>query len=480
MRRNLFDPYETTGLWGIPGSDLEPQWGVLRFDQQGGLRVDVEWIPQSQASEWLRAASSGTVTVTGGWGIGQPATIPDCLVLPGKGILAPRGAVESRVCLELRAPLAYLGMAEEDPTSVQFSEVSLTATQLSSWCSDLSGFPNSRDFTEVEKPDRWVVYIRYRHPGPILIELPDATLRIGMMFTVNPGGRSASVTESPEIHITLKEPRDWDSLVSEYVLPLRDLLTLATTAPCQIESYTLLRGIVEEQREIDPWDREVHLLHVPATAERPGRDRSIVEMLFSLKDIEERVTDVIQRWLALHRTARFPMSLYFGTRYERNGYIEARFVSVVQAFEALDRRVGHTIADTDDAQGFANRVLQSAADRLSELDIERLTAALVFPGEATLHDRIIALAGEDSAIARLLVLDPPSFARAVVKTRNHLTHGTDSRGVVKDPKQLFKLTEIVDYLLQDRLLHQLGFTIDARLALFRRNWRFKESRLSWW
>jgi hypothetical protein len=474
VARSLFDPYESAGLWTIAGSDLDPQPGTLHFDPQAGPKLSIQWLPKEQFSEWLRTGSWQSVTVTGDAGMGFPVTLEECFVGAGK-------ALQDRACLEVHASRAYLGMKEADPSSTGFCSVTFTATQLSSWCSRyLTGFPDpGTSFLEVEE-DEFVVNIRYRRPDPIVIELPEATVHLGMAYTVAPSGRSAGVKEWPQIHVTSKEPQACDSFLEDYVLPLRDLLTLATTAPCGVENYSFVRPKVGEGDEVDPWERRVDLLHVAPTVDRPIRDRVNVEMLFDLSDVEGRVPDVVKQWLQLHRRARYAMSQYFGTRYARDEYVETRFLSIVQAYEALDRRTGKRPADSKGAEDFGQRVIEAAGDRLSELDIERLTAALVFPQQASLHDRIAGLGNEASYVVRSMVFDSDSLARSVVKTRNYLTHGTDSRWAVRDTKELYQLTEVLDYLFQNRLLAELGFDVEFRSELFRRNWNFREGRRHWW
>jgi hypothetical protein len=406
--------------------------------------------------------------------MGFPITLQECFVSAGK-------ALQERACLDVFSSRAYLGMSEADPSSAGFSSVTFTATQLSSWCnSHLTGFPDPcTSFLEVEA-DEFVVNIRYRRPDPIVIELPEAAVHLGMTYTVSPGGRSAGVKEWPQIYITSKEPQACDSLLEDYVFPLRDLLTLATTAPCGIENYSFMRANAGECEEADPWERQVDLLHAAPAVDRPTRDRVNVEMLFDLSDAQGRVADVVKRWLQLHRQARYAMSQYFGTRYARDEYVETRFLSIVHAYEALDRRIGNRPADTKGAEDFAQRAIEAARNHLSEYDLERLTAALVFPRQASLHDRIAGLGNEASYVVRSMVFDSNSLARSVVKTRNYLTHGTDSRWAVKDTKDLYQLTEVLDYLFQNRLLAELGFDLESRSELFRRNWNFREGRRHWW
>jgi hypothetical protein len=474
VERSLFDSYEAAGLWTIAESALEPQPGTLHFDPEMGLKLSIQWLPKSQASEWLRTGSWKPVVVTGDTGMGYPVTLDACFVDAGK-------ATHDRACLELHASRAYLGMSEADPSSAGFSSVSFTATQLSAWCSrDLTGFPDpGASFLEVQE-DEFVVNFRYRRPDPIVIELPEATVHLGMAYRVSPGGRSAGVEEWPQVYVAVKEPRACDSLLEDYVFPLRDLLTLATTAPCAVGNYSLMRANADDQQDADPWEREVHLLHVAPKVDRPMRDRANVEMLFSLNDVKDRAPDLVKQWLQLHRQARYAMSQYFGTRYACDSYVETRFLSIVHAYEALDRRLSSRHPDTQGAKDFAGRVIAAARDRLTELDLERLTAALVFPRQASLHDRIVGLASEASYVVKSMVFDSESLARSVVKTRNYFTHGTDSCWAVKETGDLHRLTEVIDYLFQNRLLAELGFDMESRSELFRRNWRFREGRLQWW
>src|SRR5665647_2909650 len=142
----MLDPYETTALWTIAGTDLKPQLGVLHYAPDSGLRVDLDWLPQEDASGWLRASSEKTVTVRGDRSMGSPLMLEDCAVVPDKGI-------PGYGCLKIHASIAFLGLDADDPASIQYTGASFTATQLSSWCDDLSGFVHPSESMSVEMTD---------------------------------------------------------------------------------------------------------------------------------------------------------------------------------------------------------------------------------------------------------------------------------------------------------------------------------------
>lgn len=472
MYRSMLDPYESTGLWRIAGTDVKPQLGVLRYDPGSGLRVDLDWLPHQDASDWIRASSERSVTIMGERSMGTPLVLEDCVVVPGKGI-------PGYGCLRVHASIAFLGLDVEDPSSVEYSTVSFTATELSSWCDDLSGFADSADCTGVAG-DWWTETLRWKEPDRIDLALPGAVIHLGLSHTVSPGRRVATITERPGACIEFEEPQTRDSLMQEYVYPLCDLLTLATAAPCHLDSCALVRAAEDGGDDSSELDRRVEVLQVPASLERPARDRIAQEMLFTLADTKDVLADLVPRWLAMHSANRFAMALYFSTRQRSSFYVERRFLSIAQACEAFDQATGSTKRDAGETRGFKQRVLASAS-QLDDEDVARLEVALQHVGRVSFREHILTLMDDESVVTRMTGIHPESFAREVKETRNFWTHGsTDLRWAVKGTKELHALTEVLDYLFQDRLLRELGFGFDQRYDMFKRNFRFSESRFRWW
>lgn len=468
----MLDPYETTALWTIAGTDLKPQLGVLHYAPDSGLRVDLDWLPQEDASGWLRASSEKTVTVRGDRSIGSPLMLEDCAVVPDKGI-------PGYGCLKIHASIAFLGLDADDPASIQYTAASFTATQLSSWCDDLTGFVHPSESMSVED-DKWVATIRWKEPETIDVALPAATAHLGLAHTVSPGGRTGSISERPSIFIEFTEPRTRESVMQEYVHPLCDFYTLAATVACHLRSCTLQRTSEEGGDEASELDRDVEVLHIPASVDLPTRDRIPQEMLFTLADVKGSLASLVPKWLALHSENRFAMALYFSTRRVTSPYVERRFLSIAQACEALDQGIGQTRRDLDETRAFKGRVLEAAAS-LSTDDLARLKAALGHVGRISFREHILSFMDDESVVKRMIGIDPQSFADEVKQTRNFWTHGdTDSRWAIKGTRELHGLTEVLDYLFQDRLLREMGFDFDQRWDMFRRNFRFSNTRFRWW
>jgi hypothetical protein len=427
-------------------------------------------MPDRLGSEWRAAtASSEHVAEARANVIGET---PDGYAMSLQGCLLQSDIREGRgrVRLTLKVFRAFLGVADDHPNEISFSQVYFSVTQLSSWCTGLSGFAKSA-ITHSENHGGFQSSIVYDRPKKISIELPDATLDLAMSLIPAVGTGSASFTESPELVLTPKTSLTVDEVFERFLDPLRNFITLATDAASVLSECTLVLA----DRSGGGKHETAELLYKPYGEAPKGRDLAVVEMLFALPDVREQLSEVLSRWIHLHRRLRPAMLLYFGMRYASFMYVETRFVAIVQACETLDRETRNTLSDGEYA-GFCERVLS----RVDEADRDHLKAILDPRDKPRLRERIRSLTGEDSPVASKTVSDPSSFARSVAATRNYLTHpGSHPPGAVTEVPRIYILGEILEYIFKDRLLQELGLDAAMRLQLFERNLKFTSARLTW-
>jgi hypothetical protein len=467
MSRSRFEVFETTGLWTLADTELEPQLGVFRYDPAEGLRLEMQWMAQEEADKWVRTAGLSSVNVIGKhWG-DWAVSLEGCLVIPGR-------SSSGRACLTLPASRVFVGTGSPTPADLSVDYIVFTAMGLPSFCGHIAGLPRSP--WSIDNEAR-IARLEYRQPESIEARLGPVSFTLHFAYSPGSNNRSASIKEYPEIGFGFEEPVSFEAAERDFVRPLVDLLTLATLRPSETDS---LQFIHPRSEEADHDGDLVDVLWKPRGG-KEERELHEVEMLFTLRDVEKHlgVGQMLSRWLGLYEKAGYSMAAYFGTHYASFQYVETRFLQTVQACEDLDRKTRQTVADLDDFLQYADRVMEAVGDRLSRPDRERLEASLRYRREPTLHDRIMALTGPQSAIARQIVFDPEFFARSVVKTRNYLTHGRESPMAVKDIADQARLTRVLDYLLRDRLLEEIGFDTDTRRELFHRNWRLQESVPSW-
>lgn len=287
--------------------------------------------------------------------------------------------------------------------------------------------------------------------------------------------REFKQTRSAEIIIELKQQRlsiyEW---YLNFLYPLQNFLSLATNRQNSITSisvYSQPESTLNHNREIPA------TLFSSIISQEQTEEKNLKQMLFTLKDIEPHFSLCIQKWLNINDDIKHICDVYFGIKYTNSLYGELRFLSIVQALESYHRIKLENSSDSQDKpnqQIEHKRRLEQIYERVPEQHLEWLKEQLAFSHEISFKNRIKDLCNKFQPIISPLSKNPNKFAAKVRDTRNYYTHYNQSlKSKAAKQNELFRLSQILNFLLQSCLLTELGFTSELCQSLISKDGEYK-------
>ena len=293
---------------------------------------------------------------------------------------------------------------------------------------------------------------------------------------------SVTLTQATRFEFDFPEPVPVKD-VQRHVYSLRNLLTLAVGEAVKVTELFGYR--VPATGEVPPIGGSVEILYRHVENPRAREVSNQRDMLFVLRDMDERFEEHIVRWFERMPELGRVLDLYFSTQHVEFMYLETRFMNYVQAVEGYHRRrLNRPLYDDATFEAHSDAILEHVSGRTRKL----AKKALRFANELSLEDRIRDVLTELGEPGNSVVLagaagtklDATGFANRVATRRNAFAHDLDEGDPGEDddfddggateyephPHELaifmFQLRAIVQALL----LLELGFdsrTIDKKL-----------------
>lgn len=472
----MLEVFEHRGLWWLPERPKRKVAGVLTFSQDAVALELIGWLPRPEPV----ADESGEIELPSGplsrpriLGLssdGKAFTLENCHA-SGFNFSSPGLITESFV------PAMILRGAHYEPDEeVVLDELAIAYTQLDSWVAT-SGF----DLLPPAEDEPMGVDISFREPKHITVEIPAAIIEISFARSLKdaePHRPEVKVQQRSGFLLRFKHATPLKPAL-DYVYQLRNFVSLGVgrpVTPIRITGFVL----PPEDAEPDPFTRLeprklkidlfYRLAHVPDVKElHPA------QMLFSLPDARKRLPTLLLNWFAKQELLRPVFDLYFGAVYNRQAYMEQRFLSLTQAIETYHRR---TSDETELPPADHERRLDEIMSATPEQHREWLQLKLRHSNELWLHRRLDDVLERCPTVVDKLVRRR-SFGHRLAAARNYLTHydpaleGQAARGL-----DLYPLTVQLQALVEMCLLLELGFDCNEIDGFFERARRYEEARLS--
>ena len=449
---------EYSGVWWLPSNPQDTVAGTLTFSNEEGLELTL--IGALGDATPFNSSTDHHELILGISGDGKLITLNGCSVTSLK-IGMPGFARQSYRCHR-----CYVGFHVSEPNELQFSRFDIRYSHLPDWVR-VSGF-TIRPNLEQHKLD-----VFYTLPN----ELEGETSRgkVSLTFTLNTSGdaiEEMSLRQSVSLEVKADKKYPVHELISQFIRPLQNLLSLATTKPNTIlELNVYSKEVSFEKSNGEVVETPIKVFFQQRYFE-PRQGKLLIPdyMLFTLHDIEGDFPSIIERWFQVSADLDSVCDLYFGIQYTPSMYSENRFLNIAQAVESYHRR------------RMKNNVLPKAEHKalkeaiLSQVDAEHrewLKGQLAYSNEPRLEQRIRELTENVYEAVAPLISNKEEFAKKVKDTRNFLTH-YDKRLEDKAAKgsELFWLTRKLSYLLQSCFLMELGLPLEKCAQLLRRNQAF--------
>jgi hypothetical protein len=253
--------------------------------------------------------------------------------------------------------------------------------------------------------------------------------------------------------------RTWFQLTSD----LGHFMTLLIGEPSYIKK---LRLFATPDTAVD--------VFYPSTIRR-GEDLHPLEMCLDFRDVQKTVPMIARNWFESLALLAPVYDLLFGTLFGRDAFVRTKFVNLTQALESLHRRtVGGTYVSAREFDPVKD-VLNAAVPPDVSADLKKkLSDSLEYANEYSLRKRLKELLRglDPSTIEMLKIQDMAGTTDVIVRTRNYLTHFTESQKttIADDIVGLHFMNERLTALLFVLILKRLGIGegAAARGALKRR------------
>jgi len=362
---------------------------------------------------------------------------------------------------------------------LSFSELKFNTDHLADWAA-LSGIV----YTDpAPKGLRWQV--GFGHPEPVAADLADQGI-VKLEYDGRMRGQRGSVelSESPRIFAAVPNVTGHRQLLSQFLDPLRDLLTFATMSPAYLEdvvltspnaTHTLPSGTVH-QVDIDLW----HTLLQPEDRDRVVDRLYPSGMLFTLADWPSDFSSLVRAWLDIRRRHQSSMNLLMGLAYAPPRWEETRVLTLAQALEAYHRTGFNKSAAPLAGRERKARVLKSVKPAISLEDRAWLRSKLDHAEEPSHRERIYECASRIATIIDPMLKDLEGFCGALSKVRHtysHLGAGTSSGESARRDHELGRRAY---WVLVSNYLLDLRFTEEQARSLVVRNRVFQRDLIPEW
>jgi len=195
-----------------------------------------------------------------------------------------------------------------------------------------------------------------------------------------------------------------------------------------------------------------------------SRELHTHEMLFRFSDIESNFATMIRTWYERYELLKPALNIYFSLERRETVYMEQRFLSLVQALEALHRRTNPIGASSTHTTR-----LEEILGAAPEAHREWLKRELAYSHEPSLRRRLTDLLKPFRAIFGN-ERERNRFVSRVVDTRNYLTHYDEaSRRKAVEPSKLWPYMYLLRLLFVLRCLTEIGFDADEARRIVTEN-----------
>lgn len=369
-------------------------------------------------------------------------------------------------------PRSALVGAHLEHDELRFSAVDIEVRHLADWAGGLH-FSHSLTY---ETHDRRVSRVEAKAERKVLGEaqLGDIRIELGLVPIFTTRDLTAEIGHYPRFRVEPAEPFSWEKAMENWVRPLRDLVSFATSRPASLEHIRL-----RPEEEGDESGRLVELLLQLIDLKRPEQENkrlSPYDVLFTASELPGEFGDGLARWFELHASYASVIGRMLSVSHAPFIYEDQRFLALAQAAEAYHGiSIGGTPTPKDEHK---QRVSLAAAD-LADPDLRSWAVPILAESNwFHLTERLEQLLEGAGSMGELIAVpDRETLLKRIVKTRNYLTHHGEKHSLVLSSlSDLFWHGQALAWLLRIRLMGQLGFSEEEIAKRVRRTPRFQGFR----
>jgi len=273
-------------------------------------------------------------------------------------------------------------------------------------------------------------------------------------FNTTDNGRRLSAVSKAYVRIEAKEERPFREM-NEVIGRIQRFITLGVGEPTP---PTIIFGFTDQAP-----DEPVLFYGQPIDHEIQEKSVHPFQFLFDYSSVRGRIQEIIGTWFRCEDVIRPALNLYFGNLYNRNLYLDNRFLLLAQAIEVFHRRTdNHTELSEEE---FKARLTAIGA-AVPEYE-KWVKGKLSFGNELSLITRVNDLLGKHATRIERFIPEPEKFAKKLRDTRNYMTHYTKTlEKKAAKGEALYGVTPVwwtvKDYATRSRIVHLLSYAAGDR------------------
>jgi len=395
-------PITIQGRWYIFGDNQEPAVGLLKFDPDAGLTLDVQ---RHRAPDLAQALLGGIgfnvpTVIRGVDAHGAPVTLFGCAV-SNYNITA---ALDD---YKIVSACAITGAHFNQFHDAIYNNVRASYSVLDSWLTR-SGIVN------VPRDGGMPAYSLQNQPDINMTLNDGTTITLTMGLGMQSTNTSMTLSQSQFAQFTAPNPAPLSTLIDGYIFRFGKLLSFLARTEVFVDQ------IVVPQTGAMP--REVEWLSGAPGSAKAKRTLHHQSVLVSFQEIAAQLPTLVVRWFAYYEEMEAILNLYFTATAKSDIPAETRFLLLAQALEAYHNRSDRFVSEIQARDVFRARrdvILGLVADGAER---SWLRDKLNFANLKTLAMRLDESIADQQVHVAQFINDTALFAGTVRWTRNYYTH----------------------------------------------------------
>jgi hypothetical protein len=460
----MMNEFEYEGIWWLPENPEKKLQGKLKFTPWDGALLDL--IGSFKENQNIFAELE-----------------PDIIL----GITVTGKNVTLHKCLEFRsstnypgfptssfyANIVFVGVHFERSVDIRFKALSIQYLHLDEWV-NISGFKMTHE------PEAHRTIIEYKLPEPIQAKISD-DFGVWINFEATLPLRSrvqkeASITQKIEIKIEATKENSFEYF-TRIAYHISNFLSLICSEPTHILAIKGKTGANKTMIKDTPYYPSVEIFYAQFYIPKAIKTLLPHDMLFTFKDIQDKLKTLLQNWFAKLDELEPTYSLYFSTLYDPSMLQEHRFLNLIHCIESLHRSIyGEKYLSDENYMKEVYSPLVNAIPPGVKGDLKKsLESGLKYGNEFSLRTRLKAIYKKHQELLNKFIKNKKTFIEQVYVTRNYLIHhDKDLKERAASGVALYHLSNKLKKLVEICLLTELGFSSAEIQAAFSRNRKYRQ------
>jgi hypothetical protein len=305
----------------------------------------------------------------------------------------------------------------------------------------------------IKLPDGKCALTLSRYPDAVFQIDDKVSLAIVQCGSIHNGIQELRIGQHHIFRFFFREPVLLEDARSQYIHPLRNLLTLLTNTKAFIDS------IIFAKKGQNTIRAPLELLANNSGVGKADRKTISPFMLVPYEHVEAKFPQIIKKWFSYYRDMEAVLSLYFTAVWFDGIPSTTHFLLLAQALEAYHNRSQQFTSSIQSTPDFHRRLAVILDGMANQAERPWLKEKLQHANQKHLAQRLSELISRNKTEVARFIRDPEDFASKIRHTRNYYTHFDEDlkrRGKVAEGKDLVLLTIWARAILQISFFRDLG------------------------